>query len=77
MPLPPLGYHGPTPLPGGNPLRAFIIQATLLTLLFMGVLALLRVRWAVAFWHKARVVGYIYVAAVLASAVVHYFVWLR
>ena len=43
----------------------------------MGVLAALRVRWAVSFWRRARTVGYLYVALVLAAAVVHYFVWLR
>lgn len=42
----------------------------LLALLFMGLLALLRVPWAVRFWRRGHVLAWVYVFLVLVLAAI-------
>jgi hypothetical protein len=56
--------------PGGTAIRGLIFYLLLLPALVLVVLALLRVRFAVAFWKRLYVVGLVYVAILLGRLLI-------
>lgn len=57
--------------------RESIVEALVIGLALMGVLGLLRFRFALRFWRRARRLGYLYVGFIVALAALSYFFGVR
>ncbi len=57
--------------------RESIVETVLLALAVMGVLGLLRFRFALRFWRRVRQFGYVYVTLIVVLAALSFFFGVR
>ena len=65
-------YDGLPIRPGEAPIKLFLAEVALLTLVFLAALVFFRVRWAVHLWQRMQVALYLYVAAIVVLAIVRF-----
>ncbi|HZQ35318.1 MAG TPA: hypothetical protein VFD32_05260 [Dehalococcoidia bacterium] len=58
-------------------MRESIVEIAVLVLALMGVLGLLRFRFALRFWRGVRRLGYLYVGLIVALAALSFFFGVR